>query len=167
VRGLLLTILGPFVGAALGVLVWLLVAIAVSNVVGYFYPGGNSSVMGFMPSEQSEWAFCVLLLIFPYATLFGVVWGASSAQLIEARLVLESLPHGVIASFREDGTLFAETTYHRGVAQGSYRDYWHNGNVACEGQNVEGLQDGEWRYYNEDGSLRETIRFSSGQEIQA
>jgi antitoxin component YwqK of YwqJK toxin-antitoxin module len=48
---------------------------------------------------------------------------------------------------------------------GPYRDYWSTGGLACEGQYRDGLQEGEWRFYNRDGSLREVVQFVSGREV--
>jgi antitoxin component YwqK of YwqJK toxin-antitoxin module len=51
------------------------------------------------------------------------------------------------------------------MLDGPYRDYWSTGGLACEGQYLDGLQQGEWRFYNRDGSLRERILFSRGREV--
>ena len=72
---------------------------------------------------------------------------------------------GLVATFRDDGSLLAEVNYEQGVRHGPYRDYWSNGRVSLEGQYVGGLQEGEWRFYNPDGSLREILRFEAGREI--
>jgi hypothetical protein len=152
------------VGAILGVLVWLVVAIVVSRIVAFFYPGWSSSELGSWPSDQSCLTFCILILILPFAAILGGSIGVTRAQRMEARWVLQSLPNGLITTSRNDGSLFAETTYYQGVTQGPYRDYWPNGNLACEGQYANGLQHGEWRYYNPDGSLRMILYFSDGQE---
>jgi antitoxin component YwqK of YwqJK toxin-antitoxin module len=56
-------------------------------------------------------------------------------------------------------------TYKCGVAHGPYRDYWSIGGLACEGQYVHGMQEGEWRSYNADGTLLKVIRFQGGREV--
>jgi antitoxin component YwqK of YwqJK toxin-antitoxin module len=73
--------------------------------------------------------------------------------------------HGLVTTFREDGSRLAETTYEQGVAHGPYRDYWSNGRLSLEGQYVHGSKDGEWRFFDLDGSLREVIRFERGREV--
>ncbi len=76
------------------------------------------------------------------------------------------VPHGRCVAYREDGTLFMEITYDRGVAQGPYRDYWSNGRLACEGEYAGGTQEGEWRFYDrESGELQEVLRFVAGREV--
>jgi antitoxin component YwqK of YwqJK toxin-antitoxin module len=70
-----------------------------------------------------------------------------------------------VTTYRDDGSLLAEETYDRGVLHGPYRDYWSNGVVSLEGQYADGQQEGEWRFYNEDGSLREKLYFERGREI--
>ncbi|HMC90237.1 MAG TPA: hypothetical protein VKI17_11855 [Gemmataceae bacterium] len=77
----------------------------------------------------------------------------------------ESVPHGLVTTFRDDGSRLAETTYQGGVAHGPYRDYWSNGLLACEGLYANGSQEGEWRFYNPDGTLREAIWFDGGREV--
>jgi len=78
----------------------------------------------------------------------------------------EPIPDGVVTTFRDDGSKLSEATYKRGVLQGPYRDYWSRGGVSLEGQYVNGLQEGEWRFYDRDtGSLREIIRFEGGREV--
>jgi hypothetical protein len=165
-RSFLLTILGGILGTTLGLLVWLILAIAISAIIAYFYPGGISPVMGFLPSDESFLTGCILLFLLPIVALYGALLGVKRAEYIEAKWVLQSLPHGVITTFREDGTRFKETTYHRGLPHGLHRDYWPNGMVAYEGQFVNEKQDGQWRQYNQDGSLRQVYRFNSGKLIQ-
>ncbi len=165
-RSFLLTILGGILGTMLGLLVWLLLAISISSIVAYFYPGGTSPVMGFLPSDESFLTGCIFLFLLPFVALYGALLGVTRAECIEARWVMQSLPHGVITTFRDDGARFKETTYHRGVAHGLYRDYWPNGIIACEGQYVNGMQDGEWRHYNPDGSLQQIYHYAVGREIQ-
>lgn len=48
---------------------------------------------------------------------------------------------------------------------GPYREHWSNGRLAIEGQYVNGLQEGEWRYYDENGTLYEIIHFTAGREV--
>jgi hypothetical protein len=165
-RGLLLTLLGGLGGGILGVFVWFAFTFVITAIVTFFYPSWKSSELGSLPSDASCFTVVTLILILPFATLLGASLGVTRAQRLEARWVLQSLPHGIITTFRDDGSLFAETTYHQGVANGPYRDFWPNSRVACEGQYANGLQDGEWRYYNPDGSLQMKILFSAGQEIQ-
>src|ERR1700676_1842638 len=97
--------LGGLVGAILGLLVWFAITIAISRTVVYFYPGSASDVS--FHSDQSCLMFCILILILPFAASLGGSIGVSQAQRIETRWVLQSLSHGIIATFRDDGSLFA------------------------------------------------------------
>jgi len=74
-------------------------------------------------------------------------------------------PDRFVSTFRDDGSLLAETTYERGVRHGPYRDYWSNGRLACEGQYVGGVQEGEWRFYHQDGSIMQILWFEGGREV--
>ena len=50
-------------------------------------------------------------------------------------------------------------------ADGVCRDYWSNGRLASEERLVNGSPEGEWRFYDRDGALREVIRFEAGREV--
>jgi antitoxin component YwqK of YwqJK toxin-antitoxin module len=73
--------------------------------------------------------------------------------------------HGLVRTFRDDGSLLEEITYEQGVRHGPYWDCWSSGRLSCEGRYVHGVQEGEWRFYGPDGSLREVIRFAGGREV--
>ena len=76
------------------------------------------------------------------------------------------VPHGRCVAYRGDGALLLEITYEHGVAHGPYRCFWSSGFVGTEGQYVNGLQEGEWQFYDRDsGELQEVIRFEAGREI--
>lgn len=80
--------------------------------------------------------------------------------------MVEPMPNGLVTTYRDDGSKLAEATYERGVLQGPYRDFWSHGGVSLEGQYVNGVQEGEWRFYDRDtGSLREVLRFEGGREV--
>lgn len=76
------------------------------------------------------------------------------------------VPDGPCVAYREDGSLLLEITYSHGVAHGPYRDYWSNGRASLEGQHADGLQEGEWRFYDRDtGELKEVLQFVAGEEV--
>ena len=75
----------------------------------------------------------------------------------------DTIPDGVMTTYRDDGSRLAEATYVRGVLHGPYRDFWSSGGVSLEGQYRDGLEDGEWRYYHhETGELQEVLQFVAG-----
>ena len=77
-----------------------------------------------------------------------------------------TVPDGVVTTYRKDGSRLAEATYLSGVLHGPYRDFWSNGRVSSEGQYRDGLQDGEWRFYDRDTSeLWQVLRFVAGKQI--
>lgn len=60
-----------------------------------------------------------------------------------------------------------EVTYAGGVAHGPYRDFWSDGRVATVGQYADGVQEGDWRYYDRGpGEPPEVIRFVAGREVR-
>jgi uncharacterized protein len=72
---------------------------------------------------------------------------------------------GLVKSYRDDGSLLTETTFEAGRRHGLYRDYWSNGQLACEGRYVDDVKEGQWRFYNQDGTIMEVIRFNQGREV--
>lgn len=75
-------------------------------------------------------------------------------------------PDGPCVAYQPDGSLLLEINYVRGVAHGPYRDFWSDGRVACEGQYANGLQEGEWRFYDTiPGKPLELLRFVAGQQV--
>ncbi|MBN9523454.1 hypothetical protein J0H58_33905, partial [bacterium] len=88
----------------------------------------------------------------------GFAWG---------EVVLETTPpDGVVTTYRPDGSVLSEATGAGGVRHGPYRDFWPNGRVSLEGQYRDGLQEGEWRFYDQvTGELREVLRFVAGREV--
>jgi antitoxin component YwqK of YwqJK toxin-antitoxin module len=74
-------------------------------------------------------------------------------------------PHGEYFGINEDGRRVVQITYSHGVVHGPYLDFWSTGGVACEGQFVDGFQDGVWHYYHKDGTLMEIVHFKHGNAI--
>jgi hypothetical protein len=88
------------------------------------------------------------------------------AGLVWSEVVLETTsPDGLVTSYRPDGAVLSEAATVGGVRHGPYRDFWSDGGLACEGQYRDGLQDGEWTFYNLDGTRSEIVRFEAGREI--
>jgi antitoxin component YwqK of YwqJK toxin-antitoxin module len=80
--------------------------------------------------------------------------------------MVTSIPHGIVTTHRDDGSLLTEATYVCGILHGPYRDFWSHGGVSLEGQYRDGMQEGEWRFYDRDtGELREVLRFVDGREL--
>jgi antitoxin component YwqK of YwqJK toxin-antitoxin module len=77
-----------------------------------------------------------------------------------------AVPDGVMTTYRPDGSVLAEATYVGGVLDGPYRDFWSHGGVSMEGRYRDGLQEGEWRFYDRDtGELREVWLFIAGRQV--
>jgi hypothetical protein len=96
------------------------------------------------------------------------VWRERGEPLVPFALARDHtgrLVEGVQTCLREDGTRLCDTSYRHGVVHGPYRDFWPNGKVACEGQFHEGKREGNWHYYNEDGSWRGIVFFKDDKDI--
>jgi antitoxin component YwqK of YwqJK toxin-antitoxin module len=75
------------------------------------------------------------------------------------------VPNGQYVVLRENNKPLLKITYRYGIAHGPYVDFWSNGMVASEGQYWDGKQEDNWHFYNEDGTLREIIKFKQGKQI--
>lgn len=76
----------------------------------------------------------------------------------------ESRPDGLEAWYFENGRTSRETNYANGLKNGALRTYFEsNGFVETEGQHVNDQPDGDWYYYNPDGTLREHCLWQTGE----
>ncbi|HEX4612728.1 MAG TPA: hypothetical protein VH092_31325 [Urbifossiella sp.] len=81
-------------------------------------------------------------------------------------VVLETTsPDGVVTTYRTDGSVLSEAMCVGDIRHGQYRDFWPHGGLSREGQYRDGRQEGEWRFYNPDGTFREVVWFEAGREI--
>ena len=60
-------------------------------------------------------------------------------------------------------TFFEKDTSFHGV-NGYQKQYYLNGVLQCEGENRNGLPNGLWKFYNDNGSLREIGYFNNGKK---
>lgn len=68
-------------------------------------------------------------------------------------------------SYFEDGTINSEAYYVDGVENGDHIVRRPNGQFFYVGHFTNGICDGEWKFYNEDGSLNRTIIADSNQIV--
>ena len=52
--------------------------------------------------------------------------------------------------------------YEDGLRDGSFSSYYDNGNIEHEGQFSKGRRDGRWRNYNSDGTLCKETFYKNG-----
>ena len=50
-----------------------------------------------------------------------------------------------------------------GKIHGDFESYYENGNMSIQGQLTEGQYDGEWDYWDEDGSLNKELTYDMGE----
>jgi antitoxin component YwqK of YwqJK toxin-antitoxin module len=60
--------------------------------------------------------------------------------------------HGLFRAYHENGQLASEGNYVDGLEQGFWRDYHENGQIAAEGEYKDGTEVGTWRYWNGEGA---------------
>lgn len=67
--------------------------------------------------------------------------------------------------YKESDSLYEEVNYptkDRLSKEGNYKLYFENRNLAEEGNYLNNLKSGVWKYYHEDGNLKESITFKLG-----
>lgn len=62
---------------------------------------------------------------------------------------------GYFAEYYKNGNLASEGNYVDGLEEGIWKDYHENGILAAEGSYSKGQEIGTWRYYAENGELEE------------
>jgi hypothetical protein len=77
------------------------------------------------------------------------------------------IPDGQFDGIDDEGRVRVSITYRNGIVHGPYTGYWSNGNAASVGQFENGVQHGEWKYVNVDGTVAETVLFAHGKEVIA
>src|SRR5436190_15676078 len=107
---------------------------------------------------------------------------ASAAMTAEVKPVEEHWPNGALKLHREmaedlrgrvvangvetlyaaDGTKQSETTYHLGVKEGPWREFFGNGKVRIEGNFRRGQKEGVETRYSESGEKSAEINFHDG-----
>ncbi len=68
--------------------------------------------------------------------------------------------HGIQKVLYKDGSLARSVEYKHNVEDGAVQSFYKNGNPEVEGAMKNGRRASIWRFYNEDGILREEIDFS-------
>lgn len=59
--------------------------------------------------------------------------------------------HGLFTTFHQNGQLASEGNYIDGVEEGVWRDFHENGHIAAEGRYEKGQEAGQWLYWSSNG----------------
>ncbi len=59
-----------------------------------------------------------------------------------------------------------EGEYLNGIENGSFSFYYENGQIKRRGRYQLGVKEGLWEYFNDDGSARLTIKYENGKEVE-
>ncbi len=65
---------------------------------------------------------------------------------------------GLWQAWYENGNLWSEAEYSKGINNGKSVTYFESGKVRYEGLYKEGKKVGDWKYYDEDGKLVKTVK---------
>jgi antitoxin component YwqK of YwqJK toxin-antitoxin module len=60
--------------------------------------------------------------------------------------------HGLFFAYHSNGQLASEGNYLDGVEHGHWKDFHDNGQLAAEGDYQHGQEVGEWKFWKPDGS---------------
>jgi hypothetical protein len=91
----------------------------------------------------------------------AVVSGAAPPEGLRQRCQKsEGLRHGASREWYEDKTERSYSEWWDGNKHGRFMLWFKNGKVHSEGAHRHGAPAGHWKYYNEDGSLRQEQKFS-------
>ncbi len=61
--------------------------------------------------------------------------------------------HGSWTAYHQNGNIASEGNYLNGAEDGLWRDYHDNGVLAAEGHYENGKETGIWKYWNKNGDL--------------
>lgn len=86
-----------------------------------------------------------------------------SDKMAESILYIVEIPYetGEI-HFRYSRKMSADET--RWIREGHFTEYYQNGNVASEGDYIDGLEDGYWKDYYENGKIAAEGYYLKGEE---
>lgn len=78
---------------------------------------------------------------------------------------IDGKPHGPITKFYADGTIEEQGQFHQAEAVGKWLLYYNNGALARESFHKNDRPDGQWTYFNEDGTIKQIRTYKNGQRI--
>lgn len=73
-------------------------------------------------------------------------------------VIIDGQREGLWQAWYENGNLWSEAEYKKGINNGKSVTYFENGKVRYEGKFNNGKKIGEWNYYDEEGKLVKTIK---------
>ena len=77
----------------------------------------------------------------------------------------DDMKHGSWEQFYEDSTLRLSSQHVMDKIHGNYRVYNRNKILVLEGSYKNGRQDGEWRFYDQEGKLERSLRYREGEVL--
>lgn len=80
---------------------------------------------------------------------------------------VNGLPDGQVSAYRSEGKLFYSEFWHNSHIEGKTEYYYENGQLQSTGTyNEQGIEDGEFREYHDNGKLRLYLKFDKGNIIE-
>lgn len=82
--------------------------------------------------------------------------------LLQESTFIDQFKSNVKEYYESYGTSILKAEYTSGVGNfyyGSYKSYFKNGQLEVEGEFIENLRTGDWKYYNIDGSIKGTVQY--------
>ena len=73
--------------------------------------------------------------------------------------------HGPFVAYHEDGEIASEGQYVDGLEQGEWHDYHDNGQLAAKGCYIDGKEHGYWQFWAPDGTEEDPVEYDHGEEV--
>lgn len=93
-------------------------------------------------------------------------WFYRHGEKIEKGSFYEGQQIGTWRTWFANGKVASEVQYEQGLPDGYYRTYWENGNSKISGHYISGERAGIWHQYDQDGKLLLTTEYRDGFEIR-
>ena len=87
----------------------------------------------------------------------------AGGQKAEVIFWKDDMKNGKWEQFYEDSTLRLSSRHVMDEIHGQYRLYNRNKILILEGSYIKGSQDGEWKFYDQDGKLQRSLRYREGE----
>jgi antitoxin component YwqK of YwqJK toxin-antitoxin module len=97
----------------------------------------------------------------------GLMNGASYSYLPDGKVISQTnwtngKLDGISREYYPSGEKESVINYQDGKRQGAFWIFYESGNPQTEGQYKQDQWDGNWKYYNQDGSLKFLLRYNNG-----
>lgn len=84
------------------------------------------------------------------------------STLAEKLYYQNDLKHGECIQYHPNGKVCMKTTFSKGKMNGKYEVWAENGRLEITGQYINDLREGNWKFFNKDGSIKYNVNYTLG-----